>query len=201
MASSTRRSAIDLWGPRLPPGDCEKLAKLLFCYDNPPGTEEISGSQDAIGIVIPGLAKAYYEGEYWPSRIERVNNERAIQFVENSLYLMALGPRHMGFSVLSGTKITPERARALADATENCWRAILSRDIESFGQYFRQSFEAQIAMFPNMMNEMVEKLIRQYQDVALGWKLSGAGGGGYLILVSDEPIDGAVRVVARRESD
>ena len=56
-------------------------------------------------------------------------------------------------------------------------------------------------MFPNMMNEMVEKLIRQYRDVALGWKLSGAGGGGYLILVSDKPIDGAVRVLARRESD
>ena len=85
MATSTRRSAIDLWGPRLPPGDCEKLAKVLFCYDNPPGTEEISGSQDAIGIVIPGLAKAYYEGEYWPSRIERGNDERAIQFVELSL--------------------------------------------------------------------------------------------------------------------
>ena len=201
MATSTRRSAIDLWGPKLPPGDCEKLATVLFCYDTPPGTEEISGSQDAIGIVIPGLAKAYYEGEYWPSGIERVNDERAIQFVENSLYLMALGPRHTGFSVLSGTKITRERAKALADATENCWQAILSRDIEDFGRYFRQSFEAQIAMFPNMMNEMVEKLIRQYRDVALGWKLSGAGGGGYLILVSDKPIDGAVRVIARRESD
>jgi cytidyltransferase-like protein len=49
MASSTRRSAIDIWGPRLPAGDYEKLAKILFCYDNPPGTEVISGSQDAIG--------------------------------------------------------------------------------------------------------------------------------------------------------
>jgi cytidyltransferase-like protein len=201
MATSTRRSAIDLWGPKIPPGDYEKLAKILFCYDNPPGTEEISGSQDAIGIVFPGLARAYYEGEYWPSRFNRVNDERAIQFVENSLYLMTLGPRHTGFSVLSGTRITREGARALADATENCWKAILDRDIEGFGRHFRQSFEAQIAMFPNMMNEMIEKLIRQYQDVALGWKLSGAGGGGYLILVSDRPIDGAVRVAARRESD
>lgn len=201
MATSTRRSAIDLWGPKMPPGDYEKLAKILFCYDNPPGTEEVSGSQDAIGIVFPGLAKAYYEGQYWPSRIERLNDERAIQFVESSLYLMTLGPRHTGFSVLSDTRITPEGARALADATENCWQAIQNLDIEGFGRTFRASFEAQIAMFPNMMNETVEKLIRQYQDIALGWKLSGAGGGGYLILVSDRPIDGAVRVAARRESD
>ena len=40
MASSTRRAAIDMWGPRMPAGDYEKLAKILFCYDNPPGTED-----------------------------------------------------------------------------------------------------------------------------------------------------------------
>jgi cytidyltransferase-like protein len=201
MASSTRRSAIELWGPKIPPGDYEKLAKILFCYDNPPGTKEISGSQDAIGLVFPGLAKAYYEGEYWPTRIDRVTDELAMQFVENSLYLMTLGPRHDGFSVLSDTRIDRDGAKALADATENCWKAILDRDIERFGQHFRQSFEAQIAMFPNMMTPTVRKLIDQYRDQALGWKLSGAGGGGYLILVSDKPIDGAVRVIARRESE
>jgi len=201
MASSTRRTATDLWGPKIPPGDYEKLARILFCYDNPPGTEEISGSQDAIGLVFPGLAKAYYEGEYWPSRIDRITDELTLQFVENSLYLMTLGPRHTGFSVLQNTRITREGAKALSDATESCWDAILNHDIERFGWHFRQSFEAQIAMFPNMMNETIRKLIEQYQDVALGWKLSGAGGGGYLILVSDRPIDNAVRIIARRESD
>lgn len=201
MASSTRRSAIDLWGSRIPAGDYEKLAKILFCYDNPPGTEEVSGSQDAIGLVFPGLAKAYYEGEYWPTRIDQVHDELTLQFVENALYLVPLGPRHAGFSVLSDTNITTSGAKALADATENCWDAILDRDINRFGRYFRRAFEAQIAMFPNMMNEAIEKLIHQYEEIALGWKLSGAGGGGYLILVSDAPIENAVRIVARRESD
>jgi cytidyltransferase-like protein len=201
MASSTRRNAIELWGPKIPPGDYEKLAKILFCYDNPPGTEEISGSQDAIGLIFPGLAKAYYEGEYWPTRIDRVVDELALQFVERSLYLMTLGPRHDGFSVLSDTRIDRQGARALSEATDNCWQAILKRDIERFGTHFRHSFEAQIAMFPNMMTPTVRKLIDQYRDQALGWKLSGAGGGGYLILVSDKPIEGAVRVIARRESD
>ncbi len=70
MASSTRRHALELWGPKIPPGNPEKLAKILFCYDNPPGTEVISGSQDAIGLVFPGLAYSYYEGGYWPTRIE-----------------------------------------------------------------------------------------------------------------------------------
>ena len=201
MASSTRRTALELWGPKIPPDNYEKLAKVLFCYDNPPGTKVISGSQDAIGIAIPGLANAYYDGEYWPSKIEQVYDETTLQFVENSFYLMALGPRHAEYDVLADTNITAEGAKALADATEGCWQAILDHDIEYFGHHFRKSFEAQIAMFPNMMNDSVARLIEKYKDVALGWKLSGAGGGGYLILVSDEPIENAVRVIARREND
>jgi cytidyltransferase-like protein len=201
MASSTRRTAIDLWGPRIPPGDYEKLAKILFCCDNPPGTAEISGSQDSIGIVFPGLAKADYDGAYWPWRIHHVTDEGALHFVESHLYLMTLGPRQAEFNVLTNTNITREGARALAEATEGCWQAILDQDSGRFGHHFRASFEAQIAMFPNMMNKTVAKLVEQYQDVALGWKLSGAGGGGYLILVSERPIDNAVRVVARRALD
>lgn len=199
MASSTRRSAIDLWGPRLPPGDPEKLAKILFCYDNPPGTQEISGSQDAIGIVFPGLNKSWYEGEYWPKRIDSVLDEHVLRFVERSLNLIPLGPRASGFSVLSNTHIDRERAKALSDATESCWDAILRRDITGFGTYMRQAFEAQIAMFPNMMNVMIAELIEQYRSRALGWKLSGAGGGGYLIFVAETPIENAIRIVIRRK--
>jgi cytidyltransferase-like protein len=199
MASSTRRSAIDLWGCRLPVGNYEKMAKMLFCYDNPPGTKIISGSQDSIGIVYPGLARAWYEGGYWPTHIDHVTEPRALKFVESSLYLLTLGPRQPEFDVLAGTKIDAEGARALAEAAEACWQAILEQDIHRFGEAFRRSFEAQVAMFPNMMNQAMLDLIEQYRDRALGWKVSGAGGGGYLILVSDTPIENAVRIMARRE--
>lgn len=199
MASSTRRAAIDLWGTKIPPGNYEKLAKMLFCYDNPPGTKVISGSQDSIGIVFPGLANAFYEGNYWPAHIEHVQDAQTLQFVEDSLYLVTLGPRHAEFDVLADTKITFAGAHALADAAEKCWQAILACDIERFGHFFRMSFEAQVAMFPHMMTDDVDQLIKQYQDVAMGWKLSGAGGGGYLILVSNKPIENAVRVIARRD--
>jgi galactokinase/mevalonate kinase-like predicted kinase len=199
MATSTRNKAIDLWGPRLPAGDPEKLAKLLFCYDNPPGTKEISGSQDAIGILFPGVNKSYYEGVYWPSRIDSYQDEITLQFIESSLYLIPLGQRQPGFDVLSNAKITKERAKALSDTTECCWEAILNQDLKKFGLYIRKAFEAQIAMFPNMVNETIIDLIQQHQDTALGWKVSGAGGGGYLILVSDTPIDNAITILIRRQ--
>jgi hypothetical protein len=201
MATSTRISALDLWGPKLPAGDPEKLAKILFCYDNPPGTEEISGSQDAIGIAMPGLNKAYYDGAYWPSLITSEHDELTLQFIEQALYLVPLGPRGPEFDVLSKTHIDRDNAKALADATKDCWNAILAHDLQGFGRYLRAGFEAQIAMFPYMVNETVHKLIQEYADQALGWKISGAGGGGYLILVSETPIEGGFQIVIRRASD
>lgn len=201
MASSTRRHARELWGVKIPSGDYEKLARILFCYDNPPGTKIISGSQDSIGLVFPGLAFSFYEGGYWPTRIEHRLDEPLLRFVENALNLIPLGPRYADFDVLADTVINRDNAKALADAASAHWASILNRDIASFGCSMRDGFEAQVAMFPHMMNERIEALIDEYRDRALGWKLSGAGGGGYLILVSDKPIPGAVRVVVRRESE
>ncbi len=200
MASSTRRAALDLWGPRLPAGDPEKLARILFAYDNPPGTEHVSGSQDAIGIVFPGLAKSNYDGEYWPTRIDRNLDEQALQFVEQSLSFIPLGPRKADYDVLADTRIDRDGAARLADAAERCWQAIADRDRPAFGAAVRDGFDAQVAMYPNMCNQTVLELIDTYRNQSLGWKLSGAGGGGYLVLVADEPIPRAVRIKARRPS-
>lgn len=199
MATSTRRAALDLWGPRLPTGDPAKLAKALFCYDNPPGTEQISGAQDAVGIVYSGLARSLYNGVYWPVAIEHVQEEAALRFVEDLLYLIPLGPRGQEFDVLGDTHITRARAQALAAASDDCWQAIQGCNAPAFGQAVRRSFEAQIAMFPRMMTPMIEELLKQYREHALGWKISGAGGGGYLILVAERPIENALRPLARRE--
>jgi len=198
MATSTRNKALELWGFKLPSGDPAKLAKILFCYDNPPGTVEISGSQDSIGIVMPGLSRAYYTGGYWPTTLENVGNEPILQFIEQSLYLLPLGPREDGYNPLAIQNVTPMLAEALATAAEQCWHAILNCDIEAFGVAFRSSFEAQIAMFPHMVNDTIHDLISHYHDTALGWKLSGAGGGGYLIFVSEKPIPNAIQIQIRR---
>ena len=68
MASSSRRRAIELWQTDLPTGDREKLAKMLFAFENPPGTKIFAGSQDSIGIVYPGLNRLDYQGQYWPEK-------------------------------------------------------------------------------------------------------------------------------------
>ncbi len=198
MASSTRRRAIELWHTDIPAGDKEKLAKTLFSFENPPGTEIISGSQDALGIVIPGLNRLDYNGTYWPYKIESILEESVLRFVEDHLFLVTLEPRDSTFSVLDGTRIDAAGAKRLAEATENCWNSILSKDLVQFGKFFTHSFDAQVAMFPNMVDDGIRAVIERYRPRALGWKLSGAGGGGYLILVADKKVENTIQIKIRR---
>jgi cytidyltransferase-like protein len=199
MASSTRRRAIELWETRIPPGDPERLARVLFSYDNPPGTVTFSGSQDAIGIVFPGLNRLDYRGEFWPEKITSVHDPEILNWLEAHLRLVPLGPRRGGFDVFRGRVITPKRVRALAQAANACWEAILKRDLAGFGRHCREAFEAQVALFPAMASREVRASIRRYADGALGWKVSGAGGGGYLVLVTGREMPGTIRLQIRRE--
>ena len=201
MASSTRNKALELWRTNLPAGDREKLAKILFTYENPPGTKEVAGSQDALGIVLPGLNCLYYDNNYWPSTIQSIHDDSILDWLEQHIYLVTLGPRNAGYSVLSGTNLTEEGAKALADAANGCWAAIQARDIQAFGKSFRASFEAQIALFPNMVDDSILQQIAQYHHKAIGWKLSGAGGGGYIVMIAESPIENAMKIRIRRRDN
>jgi cytidyltransferase-like protein len=197
LATSSRKRAIELWATDLPGGDREKLAKLLFSYENPPGTTEFSGSQDPIGIVFPGLNRLDYRGGFWPEKITPVNDPKILRWLERHLHLVTLGPRRSSFRVRTREQITPANVRALAQAGDKCWSAILKMDLAEFGRQFRNSFEAQTRLFPKMMTPWVRAAIKQYGAQAAGWKLSGAGGGGYLVLVSEHTIPGAIQIKIR----
>jgi len=199
MATSTRMKAIELWKTDLPEGDREVLAKTLFSYENPPGCKYVSGSQDSIGIVFPGVNRLDYErGEYWPAKITNVTDEKILRFIENHLYFINLSPREDNFSVLDKTSITEKKARALANAANSVWTSIMNMDLRKFGESFRKSFEAQISMFPLMVNEKIVRQIENFNNRVLGWKISGAGGGGYLVLVSDKPVENSIKIRIRR---
>ncbi len=198
MASSSRRRAIELWENSIPIGNLEKLARMLFAYENPPGTELFSGSQDPIGIVFPGLNRLDYRGAYWPVKITPQHDETVLSWLEGCINLISLGPRRSSFDVLRRKKIIPKHVRALATAADGCWQAILNRDLNGFGRFCRESFEAQVRLFPDMVNPDVRSVLKKYRDKAAGWKLSGAGGGGYLVLITKDPLPGATKITIRR---
>ncbi|HLN55069.1 MAG TPA: adenylyltransferase/cytidyltransferase family protein [Bacteroidales bacterium] len=198
MATSTRKKAIELWNNQIPMDNPEKLAKILFRYDNNPGTKDVSGSQDSIGIAMPGINRFFYEkGEYWPAKFEAISDLQTIKWLEDRLYMIMLWPRPADFVVLENTNITSENVLALTRAAEKAWQGLKSRDISTFSEGFADSFKAQVTMFPKMLNQRIADVIDSYRNIASAWKLSGAGGGGYLILISEKEIPNAIKIKIR----
>lgn len=198
MSTSSRKKAIELWQTDIPDGDKEKLAKTLFCFENPPGTKYVSGSQDSLGITMPGLNRYFYQNDYWPQIIESVLDNDTLDWLERHIWMIPLFPRVESYDVLANTHITVEGAMALSNAADNLWEALKTKDLEKTGKAMSDSFEAQISMFPNMVTPEILEQLENYKPQAKGWKLSGAGGGGYIILLSDKPIENAIQIRIRR---
>lgn len=203
LSTSTRNIIKRIWPYQLPNMDPETLARLVFCFENNPEREDgiVSGAQDAIGICVPGLCRHYYDNHFWPERIETCEDEAVLTWLESHLCMVPMEPRRSGCSVVEGKDINGTKVRALADAAQACWEAILARDLDGFAAAYKASFDAQVAMFPGMVvpvintenglrpvSEAVLPYIEKYSAMpgVMAWKMPGAGGGGYLALVVED---------------
>lgn len=190
LSTSTRNMIKKIWPIKLPEMQPEMLAKLVFCFENDPERSDgiISGAQDSIGICVPGLCRHYYNGRYWPEKIEQLNDDDVLDWLEQHLCLIPIEPRKPGCSVVVGKDITLEKVKNLAKAADDCWSAIKSKDLKAFAAAYNSSFYSQVAMFPAMIRDNVQKYIDQYAQYpeVLALKMPGAGGGGYLALVIDD---------------
>lgn len=187
LSTSTRNLIKRIWPYQLPNMDPETLARLVFCFENHPEREDgiISGAQDAIGICVPGLCRHYYNDHFWPEKIETCEDEAILQWLESHLCLIPMDPRRPGCSVVEGKDINVDKVKALASAADECWSAIMNMDLAAFAAAYKASFDAQVAMFPAMIQGCVQSYIDKYSvmDGVLAWKMPGAGGGGYLACV------------------
>ena len=197
LSTSTRKMIQKIWPVKLPKMDPEMLARLVFCFENNPEREDdhISGAQDSIGICMPGLARHYYDKNFWPAKIENTIDEMTLRFLEQHIVMIPMEPRRPGCSVVEGKDINEAKVTALAAAADACWDAILRHDLSDFAAAYLASFKAQTAMFPGMITPSIDGCICEEASVqpyidrysalpeVLAWKMPGAGGGGYLVLV------------------
>lgn len=194
MATSSRRIARELWGGKFPEGDPVRNAQLLFGAENPPGCEYISGSQDQLGILLPGASRLDYDGHFWPSNIESVVDVETCDWLSGVLHLIPLEPRPEGYNPLIEKYLSQENVKALGDSGSLCWEGIVEHDVKKLGEGMKQSFLTWRKMLPFTVPDWVlEELETRWFPNCPGAITSGSGGG-YVIVVSETEIPGTMKV-------
>lgn len=197
MATSSRSVGIKIWGDRYPEGDHEENAKILFGAENPPGKKYISGSQDHIGLLYPGINRLYYKGEYWPDRIESTTDKDICHWLSDIIHLIPLEPRHEGYDPLKIMNLRKQDVKKLGEAGDKCWEAILERDVMKLGRSMTETLLCWRKILPlTVPDQVLHEMEKNYFPFFPGAVTSGSGGG-YVMVVSEKEIEGAIRIRVR----
>jgi cytidyltransferase-like protein len=194
LATSSRNVGIKLWGNRYPDGDHEENAKLLFGAENPPGKKYVSGSQDHIGLIYPGINRLFYNGGYWPERVDSTIDKDICDWLSDVLHLVPLEPRPDGYDPLKEMHLKKPLIKELGSAGALCWESILKKDIKGLGKGLTDTFLSWKKILPLtvpgwVMDEMETKYFPYYPGA-----ITSGSGGGYVIVASEKVIDGAIKV-------
>jgi cytidyltransferase-like protein len=197
LATSSRKVGIELWGDRYPDGGHERNAKLLFGAENPPGKTYISGSQDHIGLLYPGINRLFYNGGYWPEKIESTVDESTCEWLSEVLHLIPLEPRPEGYDPLKEMHLEKQFVRELGKSGDDCWQAIINKDINGLGKALTNTILSWKKILPLTVPDWVmTELETKYFPYYPGAITSGSGGG-YIIVASEKEVDGAIRIRIR----
>ena len=204
IGSSTRKIAMRIWKGRLPDRPPADLARELFEAENK-GKAEPSGSQDMIGLVYPGVNRLDYnfkaDGGVFPVHIESCNSPRVARWLEKVLHLIPVEPRPNGYSPLGKKNLEPKWVAKLGQSGQDCYDAIVKMNARALGASFNLNMKCWETLLPHVVRHPLLRpdlmpLLKAYQKQYLGAMYSGCGGG-YLIVVSNEPVPGAFKVNVR----
>lgn len=197
LATSSRKTGIQIWGDRYPDGDHELNAKLLFGAENPPGKMYISGSQDHIGLLYPGVNRLYYSGGYWPQRIESTTSSEICDWLSEVLHLVPLEPRPEGYDPLKIMHLEKPLIRELGEAGDSCWYSILRKDVAALGKSLTNTFLSWKKILPLTVPDRVMKLMEDKYLSDYPGAITSGSGGGYIIVASEKEVEGSIKIKVR----
>jgi hypothetical protein len=204
IASGTRALAMRLWKGKLPNRPSDELARELYDAENK-GNAEPSGSQDMIGLIYPGVNRLDYDfnhdGGIFPVHIESCNSSKVARWLEKVLHLVAVEPRPEGYSPLGKKNLHPKWVATLGQSGRDCYDGIVAMDAKALGASLNLTMKCWETLLPHVVRHPslrvdLMPLLEAYQKQYPGAMYSGCGGG-YLIVVSENPVPGAFRVTVR----
>lgn len=207
IASGTRQIAMKLWKGKLPKRPPEQLVRELYEAENK-GKAEPSGSQDMIGLIYPGVNRLDYDfaanGGVFTAHIESCNSPKVAKWLGNVLHLIPVEPRPEGYSPLDIKNLNPAWIARLGQSGKDCYDAIRRRDVAALGASLNLTMKCWEKLLPQTVRHPLIKLdlvglLKVYQQRYAGAMYSGCGGG-YLIVVADEPVPGAFKIKVRTAS-
>jgi cytidyltransferase-like protein len=197
MATSSRKVALELWGDKYPEGNPIRNAQLLFGAENPPGSEYISGSQDHLGLLVPGISRLDYNGNFWPFHIESTTDPEICEWLSNVLHFVPLQPRPEGYNPLLKKNLDKAIVKELGKSGEKCFEAILKKDSRLLGESMKETFIAWSKILPYTVPDwLMEEMQTNYFPKYSGAVTSGSGGG-YVVFPSEEPVEGTLKIRIR----
>jgi hypothetical protein len=200
----TRNIALKLWQGALPQRDPGQLVQELYEAENE-GKAEPSGSQDMIGLVYPGVNRLDYDfahqGGIFPRHIESNNDPQVATWLANVIHVLPVNQRPPGYNPLEIKNLDPEWIGRLGQSGRDCYDAIVVRDITALGESMNGCMRCWEAILPGTVRHHTIQidlmgLLGYYQARYPGAMYSGCGGG-YLYVVSEEPVPGAFHVKVR----
>ena len=206
-ASGTRAVALKLWQGSLPKRPAADLVRELYAAENQ-GRRHPSGSQDMIGLIYPGINRLDYDygqnGGVFPVNIQSLRSNRSARWLEQVLYLLPIEPRPPGYNPLGKKRLDPDWIRRLGRSGWSCFDAIQRRDIAALGQSFNECMTCWERILPQTVSHPaikvdLKRILQVYQNHYPGAMYSGCGGG-YLLVVSEQPVPGGFQVTVRNPS-
>jgi hypothetical protein len=204
MGTSTRRVAAELWGQTLPDRPPAELVRELYDAENS-SRREPSGSQDMIGLVYPGVNRLDYDfthqGGLFPVHVESNNDPQVARWLERVIHVLPVAPRPAGYNPLGAKNLDPAWIQRLGRSGRDCYEAIVGQDLAALGGSMNECMRCWEAILPQVVRHPcittdLMGLLGYYQSRYAGAMYSGCGGG-YLFVVSEEPVPGAFTVQTR----
>jgi len=201
MGTSTRKVATRLWGDSLPKQDPARLVRQLYEAENKDRMEP-SGSQDMAGLIYPGINRLDYDARYtdgyFPVHVESCLDADTAHWLESVLYLLPINQRPEGYSPLGIKNLEPAWISRLGQSGKDCYASILAKDIHALGAAMNETMRCWEALLPHTVRHPslqvdLPALLAGYQQRYAGAMYSGCGGG-YLYVISAEPVPGAFQV-------